>query len=216
MKYFWVEEEQGGYFALGTDRDEQDSLNKLEVKTSNMGHLLNSRILEGNNPDIVRRRESVIRTLFSPEMINVSGVRTLSKNEVRFRPGAYHNGNVWLWDNYYIAQGLERHGYLGLAYDLQKRIWNVVDKTKKFPEYAWGGDDPEPKLNNRIVDIWDEKNQIQNRLEQPPQEIQAWTVAAILAAKRKHNPLAPAGERIPTKATDPNKRRFEEEVLGKL
>lgn len=215
LKNFWVGDEHGGYFALATERDSNGNLTPLKVRSSNMGHLLNSRILDGDDSEVKDRREAVIKTLFSPEMLNVSGIRTVSNQEARFRPGGYHDGSVWLWDTYYIAQGLERHGYYGLAMALKNRIWNVMDKTKSFPEYARGGDDPEPKLTDRIIDIWDETNGIKHRIEQPPQEIQAWTVAAILAAKHKNDPLHPE-KQIPKEATEPDKLEFEKEILEKV
>lgn len=215
MNNFWVEDEKGSYFALGTDRDENGELRSLRIRTSNMGHLLNSRILDGDDPETVRRVEEVIKTLFLPDMLNASGIRTLSNQEKRFREGAYHNGSVWLWDTYYIAEGLERHGYYGLSLDLKSRIWKVVDKTRKFPEYVRGGE-AEPVLNELIIDLWDEKNQFINRVEQPPQEIQAWTVSAILSAMHKNDPLRRPTKRVPTQATGLDKRALEQEILGNL
>jgi glycogen debranching enzyme len=215
MDKFWVEDDRGGYFALATERDSGGELAPLKVRSSNMGHLLNSRMLDGDDPETVEKREAVIKTIFSSEMLNVSGVRTISSQEARFRPSGYHDGSVWLWDTYYVAQGLERHGYFGLAMALKDRIWNVMDKTKSFPEYARGGDDPEPKLTERVIDVWDETNGIKHRIEQPPQEIQAWTVAAILASKHKHDPLD-REKQMPKEATDPEKREFEKKILDKI
>lgn len=211
---FWVEDERGGYFALGTDRDEKGNVRPLKIRTSNMGHLLNSRLLDGSDPETVRRREAVIKTLFSKEMLAASGIRTLSNKEVRFRPGAYHNGSVWLWDTYYISQGLERHGYNKLAWDLNRRVWSVVDKYKKFPEFARGGNEKEPMVNERIVDIWDPVNNHKNRIEQPPQEIQAWSVAALVSAKHKYGELRLHPDRTPH--ADSSKIGFQEKILSKL
>ncbi|OGH13459.1 MAG: hypothetical protein A2687_02110 [Candidatus Levybacteria bacterium RIFCSPHIGHO2_01_FULL_38_26] len=214
MEKFWVEDEKGGYFVLGTDRDDNGILRQLKIRTSNMGHLLNSRILDGDDPEILDKRNKVIKTLFSKEMLAASGIRTLASDEVRFWPGRYHNGNVWLWDTYYISQGLERHGFYGLSAELNRRIWSVVDKFHKFPEFARGGDEPEPMLNTRIVDLWDETNNRRNRIEQPPQEIQAWTVAAMVDAKYKRgNQVLGRQERLPTVAIDQDKRQLEEEVF---
>lgn len=182
--HFWTED-QGGFFVLGTDRDKDGHLRQLKIKTSNMGHVLNSRLLEGNDIEIKRKREAIIRHMLSPEMLNVSGIRTLASDELRFRPGAYHNGSVWLWDTHHIAQGLRRHGYLEQAYDLDRRMLNVVDVTKMFPEYVRGDDGAIPTINQATVILWDETNQRENQLEQPPQEVQAWTVAAILAIKNR-------------------------------
>lgn len=212
LDIFWNEDERGGYFALGTDRDEQGDIRPLQVRSSNMGRLLNSRIFDGNDPEIVHKREAVIRTLFSDEMLAASGIRTLSNREVRFRPGAYHNGSVWLFDTYLIALGLERHSYYGLAESLKERIGNVVTKFNKFPEFARGGDEEEPMLNERIVDIFDENTGSYNRIEQPPQEIQAWSVASVVAEKFDRNPLRSHLPKL-TSAIDWGKRQLELELL---
>src|SRR5690606_30664910 len=56
LNEFWTDE-KGGYFVLGTDRDELGNLRQLKVRTSNMGHTLNSRLLAGNDPYITDRRQ---------------------------------------------------------------------------------------------------------------------------------------------------------------
>lgn len=185
IAHFWVEktvENRGDFFALGCDRDDDGNLRKLEIRTSNMGHLLRSPLLAGEQ--YRPYREQVILHLFSPEMLNISGIRTLASDEVRFRPGAYHNGSVWLWDTYYIAEGLRYHGYYGLANYLAEKMHTVFNVTQKFPEYVRGDNQPAPSINTRIVDVWDEQLGKKNRIEQPPQEVQAWSVAADVA--RQH------------------------------
>lgn len=231
MNWFWVNdpEHDGGYFCIGLDYDKSGKSTQLGVRASDMGHLLNSRLLDGDDPEIVSRRESIIKNLFSPDMLSASGIRTLARDEKRFIPTGYHTGSVWLWDTYYIAQGLERQGYYGLSEELKKRIWLVTDTTNLLPEFARGGDEPLPELNKRIVDIWDSEGLDTkwdgqtvstvkgrtNRIEQPPQEIQAWTVAAILASKYKRDPLHPE-RAVPTQAVDPVKRAFEDKILHQL
>lgn len=209
---FWVDE-QGGYFILGTDRGENGELRKLKIRTSNMGHVLHSRLLEGDDPEIIHKREAVIQQLFSETMLNASGIRTLATDEARFRPGAYHNGSVWLWDTYLIAQGLEELGYMGLAEELELRLSNVIQETHQFPEFARGDMGDYPELNSRIVDVWDSKHQRVNRLEQPPQEVQAWSVAAILSIKL-HNDVKNGGVEHIT--TDPKKAAFETRILDNI
>jgi glycogen debranching enzyme len=210
MEKFWTES-QGGYFVLGTDRSPSDGgLRRLEIRTSNMGHMLHSLVLlSGEEPEIVRRREALIAQLFSPEMLNVSGIRTLATDEFRFRPGAYHNGSVWLWDSYLIAQGLDLHGYHGLSYELQRRILNVITTTRQYPEFVRGDNSNQPSLNTQVIDVWDEKYQRSNRLEQPSQEVQAWTVAAILSMqqKRKVSTLTASGA---------SELAFEQKILKSL
>ncbi len=186
---FWTEEE-GGYFILGTDRDDNGNLRQLNVKTSNMGHTLNSRLLESKDPaspdpELIRKRDAVMRHILSPELLNVSGIRTLATDEVRFRPGAYHCGSVWLWDTHHIAKGFRRHGFHEDADELDRRLLNVVNATKIFPEYVRGDDSDTPSINTQRIIVWDAVNKRENIVEQPPQEVQAWTVAAILAIKKR-------------------------------
>ncbi|HAC55910.1 TPA: hypothetical protein DCF80_00270 [Candidatus Saccharibacteria bacterium] len=206
LDIFWVDE-KGGYFALGTDRDEQDNLRQLKIRTSNMGHLLRSRLLreERYRP----YREAVIYQLFSKEMLNVSGIRTLASDEVRYRPGSYQNGSVWLWDTYHIAEGLRTHGYYGLASYLANKIHDVINVTQKFPEYVRGDDSDTPLLNTRVIDVWDELHERVNRVEQPPQEVQAWSVAAEIARDYYSG-------RVPDQAYDARAVRLEEAILATL
>lgn len=184
LETFWTND-KGGYFVLGTDRDENGQLRQLKIRTSNMGHTLNSRILKGPDPKIVRMRDAVVTQLFSPEMLNVSGIRTLASDEYRFRPGAYHNGSVWLWDTHHIAKGLRRLGYTDKADELDRRILRVVEDTHIFPEYVRGDFGDTASTNDTSIVLWDSINNRQNMVEQPPQEVQAWTVAAILATTHR-------------------------------
>lgn len=180
--HFWTSA-NGGYFVLGTDRDDQGHLRQLEVRTSNMGHLLHSRLLVGDNPQLTTYRQAIIRHLFSPAMLAAGGIRTLAADEMRFRPGAYHNGSVWLWDTYLIIKGLRRHGYHHLATTLTEKLLHVVDITRAFPEFVRGDTGPTPTINTRIVDVWDDTYARVNRIEQPPQQVQAWSVGAIVAIR---------------------------------
>lgn len=181
---FWTDD-KGGYFVLGTDRDEHGSLRQLKIRTSNMGHTLNSRLLKGNDPSIVHKRESTVKHITSEDMQNVSGVRTLAIDEVRFRPGAYHNGSVWLWDSHHIAKGLRRLGYRDEADSLDRKLLHVAHETRIFPEYVRGDEAEAPSINTHTIELWDETNSRPNLVEQPPQEVQGWTAAAILATKQR-------------------------------
>lgn len=183
LDHFWTED-KGGYFVLGTDRDEHDQLRQMKIRTSNMGHVLNSRLLEGEDPENIRKREAVVSHMLSPELLCAPGIRTLASDEVRFRPGAYHNGSVWLWDTHHIAKGLRRHGYKEQANDIDQRILAVIEKTGMFPEYV-RGEQNEIAMNHQTVVLWDTTYQRENVVEQPPQEVQAWTVAAIRATKHR-------------------------------
>ncbi|HEV7952094.1 MAG TPA: hypothetical protein VGO98_01855, partial [Candidatus Saccharimonadales bacterium] len=42
-----------------------------------------------------------------------------------------------------------------------------------------------PNINQQTIIVWDEINQRENKVDQPPQEVQAWSVAVILATKKR-------------------------------
>ncbi len=181
MSKYWVEDERGGYFVLGSDRDDQGKLRILKVRASNMGHVLDSRLLDGDEQDRKQKKEKLVATLFASDMLNVSGIRTLSSLENRYRPNSYHNGSVWLWDTYQISLGLLRQGYIQQAKDLRDRILHAVQVTKRFPEFVSGAATDTPQIPDRKIRVLDTKYQFEHFIEQPPQEIQAWTVAAVVA-----------------------------------
>ena len=210
LETYWIDE-RGGYFALGSDRDDHGKLRLLKVRTSNMGHLLHSRLLMGGGADITYKREALITQLFSQDMLCLNGIRTLASDEVRFRPGAYHNGSCWGWDNFIIAQGLDVHGYLALGDYIEQIIVDDVDFAQRFVEFMRGGNDPAYRINTRIVDVWDSKAERLNRLEQPPQDMQAWTTAAVLAIK-----LERQMRKTSRLSYDPSKRDIERRILTAL
>ena len=75
---------------------------------------------------------ALIEMLFSEELLDRNGIRTLSSNETRIVPFSYHCGSVWPWDNQVIARELRKAGYPALARDLQRRIWRIVDALGFF------------------------------------------------------------------------------------
>lgn len=149
LEEFWVDDPEhfGGYFARGTDRDENGKLYPLKIRTSDMGHLLLSDVLEQDDPKVV----SIIKNLFSPDMLAENGIRTLSRDSVRYHPEAYHNGSVWPWDTYTIALGLEKHGYYALAKELEDRILRFYERTNSLAEYGSGADENSNNITRQIT-----------------------------------------------------------------
>jgi glycogen debranching enzyme len=144
-----------------------------------MGWLLRSRLLDGRED----RQRRIVELLFSDEFLAESGVRTLSNREVRFRSRSYHNGTVWPHDNYLISLGLEQRGFVDEARELRRRLASFCCATHRFPEFVGGGGPGEAPFTKRIVDVYDTINDRPNRIEQPPQEIVCWTVAAMVAVE---------------------------------
>lgn len=174
----WVEDDRGGYFALGSELQANGSRELLEVRTSDMGHILNTDILEGEDPEKKRMRDMLVETLFSEGMRAAGGIRSLDKNEIRFTPRGYQTGRVWPKENGEIAKGLERHRYSRHAHDLHESNANIWYQTGYFPESVSGDDSPNITLGIRVADsrYQDEEP---HRVEQPPQLIQAWSLTSI-------------------------------------
>jgi glycogen debranching enzyme len=221
LNKFWVEDPKhyGGFFARGTDRNNDGNLRPMAIRTASMGLLLNTGILDGDDPEVARKREAVIRNIFSPEMLCPSGIRTLSSDSVRYFEDSYHNGSSWPWVTYEIALGLQKHGYYGLSYELKKRAWSLYNETKILPEYGTGNDDPNQRLVNTKIVIEDPTitSEPIHPISQWPQEIQAWTAAAILTMKQEEaNRLWHKESAIPTHAINLEKRSFEDDILSGL
>jgi glycogen debranching enzyme len=179
-EWFWLDDAEGGFYAIGIDRDPASGApRRLTTRASNMGWLLRSRLLD--EPELAERRRRIVDLLLAEEFLADGGIRTLSSREVRFRPRAYHNGNAWGFDTYLISLGLARHGFTDEARELQRRLLAACRATHRFPEFVAGGESGSELIAKRIVDVYDSVNERMNRVEQPPQEIQAWTVASVVA-----------------------------------
>jgi glycogen debranching enzyme len=182
-QHLWVDDPEGGFYAIGVDRDPGSYAPRpLKTRASNMGWLLASRLLD--RPEHAGRRRRLVELLLSDEFLAEGGIRTLSAREARFRPRAYHNGNVWGFDNYLISLGFERQGFRDEALELQRRLVASCRATHRFPEYIAGDESGTELIAKRIIDVYDSRYERMNRIEQPPQEIQGWTVAAMVAIER--------------------------------
>src|SRR5581483_8511300 len=61
-RHFWVDEPEGGFYAIGVDRDpDSGAPRRLETRASNMGWLLNSRLLD--RPELAGRRRRLVELL---------------------------------------------------------------------------------------------------------------------------------------------------------
>ena len=86
-EHLWVDDDEGGFYAIGVDRDPGSGAPRaLATRTSNMGRLLDSRLLDG--PEHEARRRRIVDLLMSDEFLAEGGIRTLSAREARFRPRA--------------------------------------------------------------------------------------------------------------------------------
>jgi glycogen debranching enzyme len=116
---FWMPER--GYHALALDGDKH----QVDGLTSNIGHLLWSGILDGDQAAATAER------LLDDQLYSGWGVRTLGARETGYNPLGYHNGTVWPHDNSLIVAGLARYGY----HEAASRIAAAVLAAAPYFEY---------------------------------------------------------------------------------
>jgi glycogen debranching enzyme len=125
---FWCEK-------LGTYGIALDGSKKLCcVAASNAGQLLFSGIVP------VENMASVAASLMSSDFFSGWGVRTLSRNCVKFNPTSYHNGSVWPHDNAIIAFGLSKCGLKMESNTIFEGIFDVATRIElqRLPELLCG------------------------------------------------------------------------------
>jgi len=186
---FWVTfSDRGSFFASGVERTE-DGVSPLQVRTANMGMLLNSRVLDGATNQ--RYVGVVVQQLFNPTGLWCpSGIRTLAEGEQRFRPFGYHNGTVWPWQNLWIARGLRHHGELELATRVEQTIKRVATELHCMPEFVQGVNDAQPLPVEGLAVVRSPDGnggEFEHELMQPAQKFQGWTAFGLYAldAKKK-------------------------------
>ena len=176
IAHFWM----GDSFALAVERDDAGVSVKLESIASNQGRLLDSDVLSGN--EFFEYRKGIAAAMTDSSMLGESGLRTLSNSHVSYRAGGYHSGSAWPVDGVLTARGLLKQGFTKESAHVQGRIKKAIESSGGYPEF-FRGDWPENDLVNRFiqdVQFEDESGTRANtnRIAQPPQIIQGWTVAA--------------------------------------
>lgn len=218
---FFVTDDKGIYAAMGRDYDEGGNPRDLEVRHANMGLLLESGLLDGDEPEIVAKREAIIRTIFSPSMITKYGVNTLDREEVAYRPGGDHVGQIWPHINEAIRRGLVKHGYMDLAYYMARANLLIYKESHATPEYIRGDSFEEVLDNPQMIVVLSERfTKRPFMFEIPGQRLQAWGNESVLAAKYDYSSGVPGTRqyalRLPTESADPGIREFERQILETL
>lgn len=169
----------GDRFALGTERIPGGLQKAFDSQASNQGRLLDSTILDG--PQMLEYRKAIAEAVSDPQLLGGSGLRTLSANHPSYRPGGYHTGSAWPMDAVFAARGLTRHGFHREALLLLSRTKSAIESIGGYPEF-FRSDAPENGLiTTQVTDVISERNNPSgksNRVCQPPQMIQGWTVSA--------------------------------------
>jgi glycogen debranching enzyme len=117
---YWTEE-RDGFYVIGLDADKK----QVNSKTSNMGHLLWSGIVQEE------RAGRIVKQLLADTMFTGWGIRTLSSENAGFNPIGYHRGTVWPHDNAIISAGLARYGFR----DEANRVAMAMFEASAFTDY---------------------------------------------------------------------------------
>ncbi|MFC4853589.1 glycogen debranching N-terminal domain-containing protein [Actinophytocola glycyrrhizae] len=102
---FWVRDEDGPFPALALDAQGAP----VDTLASNMGHLLGSGLLTGEESALVAAR------LGGARLNSGFGLRTFDGTHPYFNPVGYHTGSVWPHDTAIAVDGLARAGHADVA-----------------------------------------------------------------------------------------------------
>ncbi|PZG24238.1 amylo-alpha-1,6-glucosidase [Micromonospora craterilacus] len=128
---YWVDGPHGPQPALALDRDKRP-VNSL---TSNIGHLLGTGLLDGEE------QAQVARLLGTDALAGAFGLRTMSTQDAGFSPLSYHCGSVWTHDTAIVLAGLARAGFHEPALRLADGLLAAAEAFDyRLPELHAGDD----------------------------------------------------------------------------
>jgi glycogen debranching enzyme len=169
----------GDRFALGTERLSDGTQKAFDSQASNQGRLLDSKILDGE--EMSGYRVVIAAAVCDPQLLGESGLRTLSALHPSYRPGGYHTGSAWPMDAVFTSRGLTKHGFHRESLRLLNRTKVSIESIGGYPEFFRGDPTENGLITAQITDVISERDNAAcevNRVCQPPQMIQGWTVAA--------------------------------------
>ena len=126
----------------------------LAVRASNVGHLLDSGLLDD------QRATRLVKRLMSSDEFSGWGVRTLAVSEAAYKPFGYHLGTVWPHDNAILLRGLVRRGFTDYARTLIDALLDLAEaRNGQLPELISGlprsaSSPPVPYLSSARPQAW--------------------------------------------------------------
>jgi glycogen debranching enzyme len=184
LRLFFVNDDRGEYFANGVAAAHNNELSALDVRTVNMGFLLDSALLEES--EYLSYREAITEQMLSPAMLSPFGIVGRARDEVRFEKFDYHS-QIYAFAAHKVANGLRRAGYPHLAQAVDSRI--LAQTTDGFyPENVGAGEVSRLEYCPHILTI--SRIAADGRLtvsvkERTPAPYAVWTVAAILDIQQR-------------------------------
>jgi len=148
----------------------------LDAIASNQWRLLDSEILGGQ--EIASFVNQLVESVTDEEILGPNGIRTLGKSNPRYRPGGYHSGSSWPMDAALITRGLLRYGANAEARLVANRSIRAIEGVGAYPELFRSDESEKCGVSRFIIDVRDAQLGTPNRICQPPQLLQGWTIAA--------------------------------------
>ena len=172
----------GNHFAMGSGKIHgRETL--LDAIASNQWRLLDSAILL--SPECNQYSSQLIASVCDPEILGPHGLRTLGKSNPRYRPAGYHTGSSWPVDSALVVRGLLRHNARQEGAEISKRTVSAIESVGGYPELFRSDLTEIAGVSRHIIDVWDPAINSTNRVSQPPQLLQGWTIAAYGFLKRQ-------------------------------
>jgi glycogen debranching enzyme len=166
----------GDRFAMGLAViDEKEVL--LDAIASNQWRLLDSEILaDFGSSNFVKK---LVNSVTDTEILGPNGIRTLGKSNPRYRPGGYHTGSSWPMDAALIVRGLLKRGARAEATVVATKSIRAIEKVGAYPEFFRSDESEKLGISRFVIDVRDAQLARSNRICQPPQLLQGWTIAAF-------------------------------------
>lgn len=124
IREFWLSDKNFFASALSQSRFPDERV------MSNPGHLLFTGILNGFEDKV----DAIVKRLFEDDMWTPYGIRTYAASNADFNPVSYHLGAIWPHDNWIIAQGLKRYGYLKEYATVKQALIKAYKELGAIPE----------------------------------------------------------------------------------
>jgi glycogen debranching enzyme len=155
--------------------DEKEVL--LDAIASNQWRLLDSEILaDFGSSNFVKE---LVNSVTDTEILGPNGIRTLGKSNPRYRPGGYHTGSSWPMDAALIVRGLLKRGARAEATVVATKSIRAIEKVGAYPEFFRSDESEKLGISRFVIDVRDAQLARSNRICQPPQLLQGWTIAAF-------------------------------------
>jgi hypothetical protein len=127
---FWCEQGNDRYPAIALD----GSKRRVDSLTSNIGHLLGTGMLSGDEELVIAR------LITSPALDSGLGLRTMATADAGYAPLSYHCGSVWPHDTAIVIAGLVRAGLADFSAGLIEGLLRAsVAFEQRLPE-LWSGE----------------------------------------------------------------------------